>query len=429
MKKLKKLIIFLLIAAAIAGLLSSHVLDYAKQQQKVLAIGSDLTDEQRELILSYLNTDLKGIKEIKVTNKDIHKYLDNIVEQSEIPDNAYSTVFIEPRISGGIHIRTVNITTVTSDMIRNALVTSGVTNANIICVAPVEVSGTDCLAAIFKVYEKNTSNKLEDDKKNIATKELAQTINMSKIIGNNEAVELVSKLKEEIISSNLSESEITQKVKDYVDTNNIALTDEQKDNLIQLMLDISNNDYSVDDVKNAYQTTKTIATTVNDTTKTAKNWFNKVTDFFSVMWQKLWGTYQEVKEENDKISLGILDETNNSVFDESVIITETDYYNEESSQAESINNQKELNENEDMSQNSEIIDSTIDEENKNTEMTDYTDSTESENSTDEVISLRLEDCVNDLDYILYYLEHRDEIDNTNDSTGDTDNNTFESLTK
>lgn len=397
MKKIKKLIIFILVAAAIVALISSGALELFKKPQKILVVGADLSEEQKQTVLSYLNDDLENVKEIKLTSADTHKYLDNVMTADEIGEKEYNCVFIEPTNSGGIHVRTVNITTVTSDMIRNALVTSGITNANIICVSPVEVSGAGSLAGIFKAYEKNTKTKLDDDKVEIATNELLQTFELSKVLGDSDTVELMAKLKQELVGSGLNETEITQKVKEYIADTNITLTEEQTNSLIQLMIDMSHKDYSVDDVKNAYQNTKDTVETVKTTAEKAKEGFDKLTEFFTIMWQKLGGVYQEVEFNNSDIP-SILENTNDSVFGPEVIITDTDYDNKEISEEnnEQVEETEELENPEEItSETEEITEEVIIE----TEVTE----TETEVVTEEEQSEDT-DIVKLLDYVTYDIQ-------------------------
>lgn len=397
MKKIKKLIIFILVAAAIVALISSGALELFKKPQKILVVGADLSEEQKQTVLSYLNDDLGNVKEIKLTSADTHKYLDNVMTTDEIGEKEYNCVFIEPTNSGGIHVRTVNITTVTSDMIRNALVTSGITNANIICVSPVEVSGAGSLAGIFKAYEKGTKTKLDDDKVEIATNELLQTFELSKVLGDSDTVELMAKLKQELVGSGLNETEITQKVKEYIADTNITLTEEQTNSLIQLMIDMSHKDYSVDDVKNAYQNTKDTVETVKTTAEKAKEGFDKLTEFFTIMWQKLGGVYQEVEVNNSDIP-SILENTNDSAFGPEVIITDTDYDNKEISEE----NNEQVEETEELENPEEITSET---EEVNDEVVTETEVTETETEvvTEEEQSEDT-DIVKLLDYVTYDIQ-------------------------
>ena len=154
------IIVILLVISMIAGTTITVFAD----ETKILTLGADLTDEQKQLIINYLGVDISDVEVITVNNEDEHHYLDGIVAEQTIGHHTYSCSYIEPTTEGGIHIKTVNLTYVDCDMIRNALITSGITNANVICVAPKEVSGTGAMVGIFKAYEHIESEDLDEEK-------------------------------------------------------------------------------------------------------------------------------------------------------------------------------------------------------------------------------------------------------------------------
>ena len=60
-------------------------------------------------------------------------------------------------------------------MYMNAMVTAGITDANVKIVAPFNVSGTAALTGIYKAYEDITGKKLDNDAKLVGTQELTVT--------------------------------------------------------------------------------------------------------------------------------------------------------------------------------------------------------------------------------------------------------------
>ena len=332
MKKIKKrnqiiagAIAFLLIASMLVGTVITAFAD----EVKIVTLGADLSDDQRTLILNYFNVNEEEVEIVIVNNEDEHHYLDGIATQQQIGKHTYSCTYIEPTHEGGIHIKTVNLNWVTCEMIRNALVTSGITNCNVICAAPKEVSGTGALTGIFKAYETVTEEKLDEEKMELASQELVETMSLSEDIGQEEATTLMSVLKEEIIVQGLSSTEeISESLENYIAENKIELTEEQKDSLIQLMLDISKQDYSVEDVKNAYQDIKETVQTIKDTTEKTMNFLEKVWNWITTTWQKITGTYDEIMATEEaqavKEQLGILAQTNDELLGENTVVTITE---------------------------------------------------------------------------------------------------------
>ena len=163
------------------------------------------------------------------------------------------------------------------------------------------------------------------------------------------------------------------------------------------MIDMSHKDYSVDDVKNAYQTTKDTVETVKTTAEKAKEGFDKLTEFFTIMWQKLGGVYQEVEVNNSDIP-SILENTNDSVFGPEVIITDTDYDNKEISEEnnEQVEETEELENPEEITSGTEEIAEEVIAETEVTENETEVVAEEEQSEDTDIIKL--------LDYVTYDIQ-------------------------
>ncbi len=96
-----------------------------------------------------------------------------LVDESLIGTKSISCVYIEALSEGkGLDVTVKNITWCTPDMYMNAMVTAGITDANVRIVAPFNVSGTAALTGIYKAYEDITGKKLDDNAKLVGTQEL-----------------------------------------------------------------------------------------------------------------------------------------------------------------------------------------------------------------------------------------------------------------
>ena len=332
----------------IISMLSGAVITVFADETKILTLGADLTDEQKQLIINYLGVDINNVEVITVNNEDEHQYLDGIVSEQTIGHHTYSCSYIEPTTEGGIHIKTVNLTYVDCDMIRNALITSGITNANVICLAPKEVSGTGAMVGIFKAYEHIESEDLDEEKIELATEELVTTLEISDEVGKEEANNMMTELKELVIEKGkeINKDEILGIVEKYIEEHNLQLTEEQKWKLVELLLKISQKDYDIEEIKQSYQNLKDTINKIQETTEKTKNILEKTVDFFKMIWQKITGTYEEIQA-NEKVreiteQIGILAQTNDELLGDNTVVTNTD---EEITQ--NINDDK----------NSDIIDS------------------------------------------------------------------------
>lgn len=351
MKKLlsnRRTVAIIISILLIISMISGTVITVFADETKILTLGADLTDEQKQLIINYLGVDINNVEVITVNNEDEHQYLDGIVSEQTIGHHTYSCSYIEPTTEGGIHIKTVNLTYVDCDMIRNALITSGITNANVICLAPKEVSGTGAMVGIFKAYEHIESEDLDEEKIELATEELVTTLEISDEVGKEEANNMMTELKELVIEKGkeINKDEILGIVEKYLEEHNLQLTEEQKWKLVELLLKISQKDYDIEEIKQSYQNLKDTINKIQETTEKTKNIIEKTVDFFKMLWQKITGTYEEIQE-NEKVKeiteqIGILAQTNDELLGDNTVVTNTD---EEITQ--NINDDK----------NSDIIDS------------------------------------------------------------------------
>ena len=124
----------------------------------------------------------------------------------EVKGNAYSSAFVKLEEKGyGIKVKTNNLTEVTKTMLSNALLTSGVTDADVIATAPFPVTGTSVLAEL-QAFEKATGENIPVENKEVARQELSITNNLAKAknsegqdIGRDGASAIVNQAKEEVI--------------------------------------------------------------------------------------------------------------------------------------------------------------------------------------------------------------------------------------
>lgn len=328
-QKVVRIIASIISVILIVSMILATVVTVFADESRVLTLGADLTPEQKELILNYLNVDASSVSVIEVNNSDERQYLEGVIPDQKIGHRTLSCAYIEPTDNGGIHIKTVNLNWVTCDMLRNALVTSGITNCNIIAVAPIEVSGTGSLAGIFKAYESVSGQKLSESKKEIATNELITTAEISSDIGSEEASSLISELKQAVIENRLSdENSIKSEVEKYLNENKINLTEDQVWQLVDLLLAISKQDYNIEEIKQSYKDIKQTASDIMEAANETKNFFSKIIQAISDAWHKITGTYEEIKqtEEYQVVSeqLGILLETNDSLLDNETVVTITE---------------------------------------------------------------------------------------------------------
>lgn len=158
--KNKKLISLFTAAAISAALLVPGTTAYADSQE-VVTIGADLNEAQKNAILQYFGIYGKNIETITINNQDERNHLASYIPIEQIGTRTYSCALVQPTTSGGIQVKTANLSYVTSNMIATTLSTAGVSNCNVIAASPFEVSGTGALTGVIMAYETATDTTLD----------------------------------------------------------------------------------------------------------------------------------------------------------------------------------------------------------------------------------------------------------------------------
>lgn len=217
---------------------------------KVVTLGADLTDTQKQTMMKYFNVSSDQVQVMTITNEDEHKHLDNIAPQSQIGSRTLSCAYVKPTQSGGIKVRTANLNWVTGNMIATTLSTSGVKNCEVVAACPMEVSGTGALTGIQMAYEKASGEKLDETKTKLANQEIVTTGELADKVGKNEATTVVNQSKMDVIQNGVQNAdEIQNIVINVAEQNNISVSQDDIDRIVSLLGQISQQDYNYDDVK------------------------------------------------------------------------------------------------------------------------------------------------------------------------------------
>lgn len=218
---------------------------------KVVTLGGDLTESQKSDMLKYFNVNKDEANVIQVNIDEEKKYLGDTASSSQIGTKSISCAYVEPTSSGGLNVSTHNIYWVNSNMIKNALITAGIKNANVKAAAPFNVSGTAALTGILKGFE-NSSNgtKIDEDKKKVANDELVTTGEIGDKIGKDKAAGLMNDIKTEVIKDKPKDSDEVKKIVENVTNNyNVNLGSDDINKITDLMNKINGLNLSFSDLK------------------------------------------------------------------------------------------------------------------------------------------------------------------------------------
>ncbi|MBC5660706.1 DUF1002 domain-containing protein [Anaerosacchariphilus sp. NSJ-68] len=224
----------------------------AGDEKPILALGADLSSEQKATVLKLLEidgNDLADYDVITVTNQEEHQYLDAYLSSSVIGTKALSSVLIRPAEEGaGLNVSTYNISYCTIDMYTNALLTAGLEDADVYVAGPSNISGTSALIGAVKGYAEMNGSKVDEQALETAVNELVVTGELGDSLGDSEtASDMIAYIKQQIIEQGVSsDADIETIIRNAMKEFNINLTDEQVKQLVELMNKISKLDIDVD---------------------------------------------------------------------------------------------------------------------------------------------------------------------------------------
>lgn len=248
---MKKLITLLFSAVL---LLSTPVMAAEVDQSKIvnidasksiIALGADLSAEQRATVLSLMDVteaDLANYQVVTITNDMEHQYLDAYMDASVIGSKSLSSVKITPAESGhGVLVTTKNINYCTTGMYRNALLTAGVSDADILVVGPTEISGTAALIGAIKGYEAMSGESVSDTTLDTAMNELITTGEIAMQDADSQDIEeLIAFVKAKVAAGGLdSDDQIRSAIKEGEDKFGVTLTEDEINQIIAIMQKIN----------------------------------------------------------------------------------------------------------------------------------------------------------------------------------------------
>lgn len=225
-----------------------------------LSLGADLSESQKATVLSLMNVDATQLNQYDVvytTNAEEHSYLDSYIASSEIGTKSLSSVVIVEKASGsGLTIQTKNISYCTEGMYQNACATAGITDADIIVAGPTSISGTAALVGIFKAYENMTGDEISGDLIDGALNELVVTgqleNSLSSDVDAKDLERMLAAIKQEMVEKGLdSEAGIEDVVDKACNEYGVSLTEDEKDQVVNLMMKLSKLDLNSDVIKKA----------------------------------------------------------------------------------------------------------------------------------------------------------------------------------
>ncbi len=124
-------------------------------------------------------------------------------------------------------------------------------NADVTVAGPFNISGTAALVGAMEAYENMTGDVIQPDNVEAATNELVVTSELGEVIGDQEkAEELIGAVKDIIVAEEIQDPElIEEKVSETADKLEVSLSEEDKQQIVELMQKIADLDLDIDSLK------------------------------------------------------------------------------------------------------------------------------------------------------------------------------------
>lgn len=295
---IKKGIAMLLAAVTVvSGIMAPAKVQADEVDAPYLALGADLTAEEKNTVLGLLGVDAEKLDQymvVTVTNADEHKYLDSYLDAKVIGSRALSSVVVEKKDEGtGIQVKTSNITYCTTGMYQNALATAGLKDAEIRVAGPFNISGTAALVGAMKAYGEMTGETIEAENADAATEELVTTSELGENLGSQDQAEaLIGAVKDAIVAEEVTEPEAIEAViDDTAKEMNIELSEEDKEKIRSLMEKIGKLDLDVESLKaqakELYQ--KLDEMNIDISSEQVQGFLASISSWFSKVWEVIKG--------------------------------------------------------------------------------------------------------------------------------------------
>lgn len=296
--KFKRSISRILVALFTVSIIASTQVKRAyADAYKVVTLGADLNSKQKEDMLKYFGVNKDEANVIEVTNKEENSYLKDVASKKQIGTKAISCSYVDPSSQNGLTISTNNMYWVTESMIRNALITAGIENADVKAAAPFRVSGTAALTGILKGFESSKGGKkIDEKKKKAANEEIVVTGDLGEKIGKDEAASLVNQVKKDVIKEKpKNEKEVQNIVLNVTNSFNKNSDKKLDDADIQKITELMNKINGLD------LNFKQLKAQLDDVTDKLKGTItsDEARGFFEKLWDAITSFFKELFSSND----------------------------------------------------------------------------------------------------------------------------------
>ncbi|WP_462315308.1 DUF1002 domain-containing protein [Methanobrevibacter sp.] len=191
------------------------------------------------------NVDLNNVNSKVITADQVNQVSGGITGKSYSSDQIFSSAYLDLNDNDNLEVSVdkSKITTITGNMYISALKSAGITSGHVYVTSPVEATGESALAGIMNAYEEATDVEIPENVKEAANDEIyteAEIVENSGVDAE-KLSQLVDDVKQEVSSDNVTDHDtIVNIINNYVQTNNINITNSDIENLADTIEQVQN---------------------------------------------------------------------------------------------------------------------------------------------------------------------------------------------
>lgn len=191
------------------------------------------------------NVDLNNVNSKVITADQVNQVSGGITGKSYSSDQIFSSAYLDLNDNDNLEVSVdkSKITTITGNMYISALKSAGITSGHVYVTSPVEATGESALAGIMNAYEEATDVEIPETVKEAANDEIyteAEIVENSGVDAE-KLSQLVDDVKQEVSSDNVTDHDtIVNIINNYVQTNNINITNSDIENLADTIEQVQN---------------------------------------------------------------------------------------------------------------------------------------------------------------------------------------------
>ena len=245
-------ITILILALIIVGMIIPQV--FAVDSNLVITYGettygnSNYKSFVDSFFVNQANIDLNNVNSKVITANQVNQVSSSITGKSYSSSQIYSSALLDLNDNDNLEVSVdkSQITTITGDMYISALKSvksAGITSGHVYVTSPVSATGESALAGIMNAYEEVTNVEIPENVKEAANDEIytqAEIVENSGVDAD-KLSQLVDDVKQEVSEGNITNSDdIKTIINNYVQNNNINITNNDIENLADTIEQVQN---------------------------------------------------------------------------------------------------------------------------------------------------------------------------------------------